>query len=118
MKGTVNFGRGSGTDDTGLWGCVVLWQQFLEQRSNVVGNKMQREVQPIVMDASRDPRSHTAYSRIPVSGAEDRDGFPQGEQGRRQGEWSTEHAACVRGSPHPHTAHALCTPIRVCLHRW
>ena len=26
VKGTVNFGRGSGTDDTGLWGCVVLWQ--------------------------------------------------------------------------------------------
>ena len=26
---------------------------------------------------------------------------------------STEHAARVRGSPHPHTAHALCTPIRV-----
>jgi Lon protease-like protein len=50
VKGTVNFGRGSGTDDTGLWGCVVLWQQFLEQRSNVVGNKMQREVQKIVMD--------------------------------------------------------------------
>ena len=44
VKGTVNFGRGSGTEDTGLWGCVVLWQQFLEQRSNVVGNKMQREV--------------------------------------------------------------------------
>ena len=26
VKGTVNFGRGSGTDDTGLWGCVVLWR--------------------------------------------------------------------------------------------
>ena len=79
VKGTVNFGRGSGTDDTGLWGCVVLWQilgpvrragsgtaltphtlpcvcvqvlwqQFLEQRSNVVGNKMQREVRAEARD--------------------------------------------------------------------
>ena len=28
-------------DDKGLWGTVVLWQQFLEQRASVVGQKMQ-----------------------------------------------------------------------------
>ena len=35
-------GRGSGSEDKGLWGTVVLWQQFLEQRASVVGSKMQR----------------------------------------------------------------------------
>jgi len=45
VKGTLEFGRGSGADDKGLWGTVVLWQQFLEQRASVTGQKMQREIQ-------------------------------------------------------------------------
>jgi len=45
VKGTLEFGRGIGADDKGLWGTVVLWQQFLEQRASVTGQKMQREIQ-------------------------------------------------------------------------
>jgi len=45
VKGTLDFGTGSGAEDKGLWGTVVLWQQFLEQRASVVGQKMQREIQ-------------------------------------------------------------------------
>ena len=32
-----------------MWGTVVLWQQFLEQRASVVGQKMQREIQKEVV---------------------------------------------------------------------
>ena len=32
-----------------MWGTVVLWQQFLEQRASVTGQKMQREIQKEVM---------------------------------------------------------------------
>lgn len=56
VKGSLNFGRGSGTEDTGLWGTIVLWQQFLEQRTSVVGNKMQREIQRMVMDWLKDKK--------------------------------------------------------------
>ena len=45
----AEFGRGSGSEDKGLWGTVVLWQQFLEQRASVVGSKMQREIQKEVV---------------------------------------------------------------------
>ena len=31
VKETLQFGRGSGDEDKGLWGTVVLWQQFLDQ---------------------------------------------------------------------------------------
>jgi len=50
VKGTLAFKRGTGVDDMGLWGTIVLWQQFLEQRASVVGNKMQREIQKTVID--------------------------------------------------------------------
>jgi len=49
VKGTLDFGRGSGKEDKGLWGTVLLWQQFLEQRASVVGQKMQREIQKEVI---------------------------------------------------------------------
>jgi len=56
VKSTLSFTRGSGSedktysgDDKGLWGTVVLWQQFLEQRASVVGQKMQREIQKEVV---------------------------------------------------------------------
>ena len=50
VKGTLAFGPGTGKEDKGLWGTIVLWQQFLEQRAQVVGNKMQREIQKKVVD--------------------------------------------------------------------
>lgn len=49
VKGTIDFTAGSSTEDKGLWGTVVLWQQFLEQRASVTGQKMQREIQKEVM---------------------------------------------------------------------
>ena len=53
--------------------CIqVLWQQFLEQRSNVVGNKMQREVHTIVRWTRHVTPDLTSH--IPTAGAEDRDG--------------------------------------------
>lgn len=39
VKTTLKFGVGSGTDDKGLWGTIQLWQQFLEQRAQVIGSK-------------------------------------------------------------------------------
>ena len=49
VKGTLEFGRGKDAEDKGLWGTVLLWQQFLEQRASVVGQKMQREIQKEVV---------------------------------------------------------------------
>jgi len=49
VKETLAFGRGTGAEDKGLWGTVVLWQQFLEQRASVTGQKMQREIQKEVV---------------------------------------------------------------------
>jgi len=37
--------EGTGPEDRGLWGTVALWQQFLEQRAAVMGQKMQRDIQ-------------------------------------------------------------------------
>lgn len=50
VKGTLAFDSGTGVDDKGLWGTIQLWQQFLEQRAQVVGNKMQKEIQSQVVD--------------------------------------------------------------------
>ncbi len=74
VKGTLSFARGeeprpaarptgegdeSGDDgeeseeekvEKGLWGTILLWQQFLEQRMQVVGQKMQREIQRQVVE--------------------------------------------------------------------
>lgn len=50
VKTTLSFGQGSGTEDKGLWGTIQLWQQFLEQRAQVIGNKMQKEIQKQVID--------------------------------------------------------------------
>lgn len=49
VKSTLVFGRGTSADDKGLWGTILLWQQFLEQRASVVGQKMQREIQKEVV---------------------------------------------------------------------
>ena len=49
VKATLSFTRGSGAEDKGLWGTVVLWQQFLEQRASVKGQQMQREIQKEVV---------------------------------------------------------------------
>lgn len=45
VKERLSFSRGTGADDKGLWGTILLWQQFVEQRTSVVGQKMQREIQ-------------------------------------------------------------------------
>ena len=45
VKATLAFGRGTGTEDKGLWGTVLLWQQFLEQRTSVIGQRMQKEIE-------------------------------------------------------------------------
>jgi len=50
VKGTLAFSPGTGKEDKGLWGTIVLWQQFLEQRAQVVGNKMQKEIQAQVIE--------------------------------------------------------------------
>jgi len=54
VKESLSFERGSGTDDTGLWGTILLWQQFLEQRTSVLGQKMQREMQKTVVAFLKD----------------------------------------------------------------
>ena len=54
VKESLSFERGSGTDDTGLWGTILLWQQFLEQRTSVLGQKMQREMQKTVVTFLKD----------------------------------------------------------------
>lgn len=45
VKGSLSFARGTSPSDRGLWGTIGLWQQFLEQRTQVLGQKMQREIQ-------------------------------------------------------------------------
>ncbi len=50
VKADLNFTKGSGDDDTGLWGTIQLWQQFLEQRTAVLAHKMQREIQKGVQE--------------------------------------------------------------------
>ncbi|EOD22859.1 hypothetical protein EMIHUDRAFT_195264 [Emiliania huxleyi CCMP1516] len=42
---SLSFARGTSPSDRGLWGTIGLWQQFLEQRTQVLGQKMQREIQ-------------------------------------------------------------------------
>ena len=54
VKETLQFTRGSDKDNRGLWGTVLLWQQFLEQRASVVGQKMQREIQREVVAFLKD----------------------------------------------------------------
>jgi len=48
VKGRLSFSTGSGEDDKGLWGTILLWQQFLEQRTAVLAQRMQREIQQSV----------------------------------------------------------------------
>eukprot|EP00747_Dinoflagellata_sp_TGD_P169202 gnl/TRDRNA2_/TRDRNA2_197569_c0_seq1.p1 gnl/TRDRNA2_/TRDRNA2_197569_c0~~gnl/TRDRNA2_/TRDRNA2_197569_c0_seq1.p1 ORF type:complete len:452 (-),score=77.71 gnl/TRDRNA2_/TRDRNA2_197569_c0_seq1:94-1449(-) len=45
VKARFNFTKGTGKDDRGLWGAIVLWQTFLEQRGTVIQQRMQREIQ-------------------------------------------------------------------------
>jgi len=54
VKGSLDFAAGSSAEDKGMWGTVQLWQQFLEQRTTVVGQKMQREIQKGVQDYLKD----------------------------------------------------------------
>jgi len=42
VKSNMQLGPGTGPEERGLWGTVALWQQFLEQRAAVLGQKMQR----------------------------------------------------------------------------
>jgi len=50
VKNGLSFGVGTGAEDKGLWGTIMLWQQFLESRTQVMGQKMQREIQKQVVD--------------------------------------------------------------------
>jgi len=45
VKSSLEMGLGTSTEDKGLWGTIMLWQQLLEQRSAVLGQKMQRDIQ-------------------------------------------------------------------------
>lgn len=45
VKTNMQLGPGTGPEERGLWGTVALWQQFLEQRAAVLGQKMQRDIQ-------------------------------------------------------------------------
>jgi len=54
VKNGLSFRHGSSKDDKGLWGTIVLWQQFLESRTQVMGQKMQREIQKGVVDFLKD----------------------------------------------------------------
>ena len=45
VKTNLLLGPGTSVEDRGLWGTVALWQQFLEQRAAVMGQKMQRDIQ-------------------------------------------------------------------------
>jgi len=54
VKNGLSFSKGSGPEDKGLWGTIVLWQQFLESRTQVMGQKMQREIQKGVVEFLKD----------------------------------------------------------------
>lgn len=45
VKSSLLLGPGTSAEDRGLWGTIALWQQFLEQRTAVLGQKMQRDIQ-------------------------------------------------------------------------
>ena len=97
----------------------MLWQQFLEQRSNVVGNKMQREVQTIVTDASRDPRSHTPHSHIFPSQVQKivMDFLKENKDGGKVSAVNRDRGACAL----PHRTLTPLTPSAlpcIYLHRW
>merc|ERR1711908_55737 len=50
VREALDFKKGSSAEDKGLWGVILLWQQFLEQRTVVLGQKMQRDIQKGVQD--------------------------------------------------------------------
>lgn len=54
VKSSISFTPGSSSDEKGMWGTIQLWQQFLEQRTAVVGQRMQREIQQEVATYLKD----------------------------------------------------------------
>ena len=50
VKESLVFARTGGEKNAGLWGSIVLWQQFLEQRNALVGQRMQRDIQKQVVE--------------------------------------------------------------------
>lgn len=54
VKEDLSFDVGTSADDKGLWGTILLWQQFLEQRNAVIGQKMQRDIQKEVVNFLKD----------------------------------------------------------------
>jgi len=55
--------------ERGLWGTIVLWQQFLEQRSAVVGQKMEKDIQSKILEYLKKEGliKKLASSRLPLS---------------------------------------------------
>ena len=108
----------------------MLWQQFLEQRSNVVGNKMQREVRRMAWRPPLALASRTFPSTIVMDASHiSRPTFPLQVQkivmdflkeNKDGGKVSAvhEHAACVHwlAAPSSHRARPLHSHTR--LHRW
>lgn len=45
VRSVLDFTCGTGEDEKGLWGAVILWQQFLTQRTLTVREKMQNDIQ-------------------------------------------------------------------------
>lgn len=54
VKSSLSMGLGNSTEDKGLWGTIMLWQQLLEQRSAVLGQKMQRDIQKGIISYLKD----------------------------------------------------------------
>ena len=54
VKSSLQLGPGESADERGHWGAIALWQQFLEQRSSVLGQKMQRDIQKGVVSYLKD----------------------------------------------------------------
>ncbi|KAL3922120.1 MAG: hypothetical protein SGPRY_004676 [Prymnesium sp.] len=65
VKNGLSFTKGTGAEDKGLWGTIVLWQQFLESRTQVMGQKMQREIQKRVVEFLK--VGHTRTNHNPLS---------------------------------------------------
>jgi len=54
VKSSLVLGPGRSEEDKGLWQTIALWQQFLEQRTAVLGQKMQRDIQKGVVTYLKD----------------------------------------------------------------
>ena len=95
--------RGSGSEDKGLWGTVVLWQQFLEQRASVVGSKMQREIQKEVVSYLKNneidsgkvnSRGEMRMEDLPADLRQEIQTIQEGATGRSSRRWRPTRTAC------------------------